>query len=123
MKKCLLMLILIVTLCGCVKKKNTECILNNEENDTVKSYIRVSLESDNDVVKTEELYAVYKFKDEKLATEGYKSIEKTFEEDDTLKLVQNKENITVKGKKDVSDMKYDRKSKISYYEQLGYTCK
>ncbi len=123
MKKNLLILFFVFLICGCSNQKNIECILNNEENDDIKSYIRVSLISDNDIVKTEELYAVYKFKDEKSATENYKTIEETFEQDDTLKLVQNKENITVKGKKDVTNMQYDKKSKISYYEQLGYTCK
>ena len=123
MKKNLLILFFVFLICGCSNQKNIECILNNEENDDIKSYIRVSLISDHDIVKTEELYAVYKFKDEKSATENYKTIEETFEQDDTLKLVQNKENITVKGKKDVTNMQYDKKSKISYYEQLGYTCK
>ena len=88
----------------------------------MRSYIRVTLVSNKDMVQTEELYAVYKFKTAEDATKNYDKIEKVIAQDDSVKLEQNQENIIAKGKKDVTSMQYDSKAKVAYYEQLGYTC-
>ena len=122
MKRKMIIIFLILILCGC-GKKTTKCIYNDEENENLKSYRTVTLISEEDTVKTEELYAVYKFKDSDSAEQNYKSIEKIFEQDEIITVEQNEENIIAKGKKDVTKMQYDKKSKIDYYVQLGYTCK
>lgn len=122
MKKNIIVVLLLLILCGCAEKKKTECILKNEKDENMKSYIRVTLISNKDMVETEELYAVYKFKSKEDATENYDTIQKVVEQDDSVKLEQVNENIVAKGTKDVTSMQYDTKAKISYYEQLGYTC-
>lgn len=122
MKKQIIILFLVFVLCGC-GKKTIKCVFNDEEKENMKSYRSVSIVSENGTIKTEELYAVYKFKDSSTAEKYYESIEKIFEQDDSITVEQKDENIIAKGKKDVIKMQYDEKAKISYYEQLGYTCK
>ena len=75
----------------------------------MKSYRNVLLISENGTIKTEELYAVYKFKDSATAEKYYSSIEKIFEQDDSITVEQKDENIIAKGKKDVTKMQYDEK--------------
>ena len=70
MKKNIIVVLLLLLICGCKDKKKTECTLKNEQDETMKSYIRVTLTSSNDMVETEELYAVYKFKSKEEATEN-----------------------------------------------------
>lgn len=123
MKKIIIVLFVIFLTCGCGKSKKVECILNNEKDENMKSYMRVTLFTNGDTVEKEKLYAVYKFKSEKVATDNYSKVEKIIEQDDSIKLVQNKENIIAKGEKDLKSMQYDKDSKVKYYEQLGYTCK
>ena len=122
MKKYAIVVLLLLILCGCSEKQKTECTLKNENDEKMKSYIRVTLISDKNMVEKEELYAVYKFKSKEDATDNYDKIEKIVEQDDSVKLEQVDENIVAKGTKDVTTMQYDTKAKISYYEQLGYTC-
>lgn len=122
MKKQIVGLILMILLCGCGNKK-IKCIFNDEEKENMKSYRSISIVSDNGTIKTEELYAVYKFKDSSEAEKNFESIKKIFVQDESITVEQKDENIIAKGKKDVTAMQYDEKSKISYYEQLGYTCK
>ena len=122
MKKQIVGLILMILLCGCGNKK-IKCIFNDEEKENMKSYRSISIVSDNGTIKTEELYAVYKFKDSSEAEKNFESIKKIFDQDESITVEQKDENIIAKGKKDVTAMQYDEKSKISYYEQLGYTCK
>jgi len=122
MKKQIFILFFIFLLCGC-GNKSVKCIFNDEEKENVKSYRSVLLVSENGTIKTEELYAVYKFKDSSEAEKNFEFIKKIFEQDESIKVEQNDENIIAKGKKDVTSMQYDEKAKISYYEQLGYTCK
>ncbi len=122
MKKYLVVLSLIIVLCGCSKKEKTECIYNNEKDETMKSYVRVTLVSNKDLVEKEELYAVYKFKDSDSAEANFKKIEEVLEQDGSLKIEQIDESIVAKGEKNVTSMQYDKEAKISYYEQLGYTC-
>ena len=121
-KKYIVILLFIFLLCGCGKKTKVECTLKNDKDETMRSYIRVTLVSNKDMVQTEELYAVYKFKTAEDATKNYDKIEKVIAQDDSVKLEQNQENIIAKGKKDVTSMQYDSKAKVAYYEQLGYTC-
>ena len=121
-KKYIVVLLLLCLLCGCGKKKKVECTLKNDKDETMRSYIRVTLVSNKDMVETEELYAVYKFKTAEDATKNYDKIEKIIAQDDSVKLEQNEENIIAKGKKDVTNMQYDSEAKVAYYEQLGYTC-
>ncbi len=123
MKKILITMLFIFLLCGCKKESKTECLLTNEKNEDMKSYIRVTLVSNKDTVEKEELYAVYKFKSKKEATNRYTAIEDIFGQEASIKVEQNNENIIAQGTKDLKDMQYDKKSKISYYEQLGYSCK
>ena len=121
MKKNIVMLLLVLMLCGCGKQKK-ECILNNEKDEDMKSYMRITLTYNKEIVETEELYAVYKFKTKEEATKNYSTIEQIMEQDDSVKVEQVDENIIAKGIKDVTNMQYDTEAKISYYEQLGYTC-
>lgn len=122
-KKIIVVLLLICLLCGCGKKKKVECVLNNDKNEDMRTYIRVTLVSNKDMVETEELYAVYKFKTKEEASKNYDKIEKTISQDDSVKLEQSDENIIAKGKKNVTSMQYDLDAKVEYYKQLGYTCK
>ena len=122
MKKKIIIIFLLFILCGCGNKK-IKCVFDDEEKENMKSYRNVLLISENGTIKTEELYAVYKFKDSATAEKYYSSIEKIFEQDDSIIVEQKDEKIIAKGKKDVTKMQYDEKSKINYYEQLGYTCK
>lgn len=122
MKKIFLLLIVLVTITGC-RKKEVSCIYKSEEQEDAKSYMRVNLTSKNDVVVEEQLYAVYKFKTSEEAEKRYGDIEKILEQDSTVKLTQRENNIIAEGVKDVSESKNDLKSKVEYYEQLGYTCK
>ena len=69
------------------------------------------------------LYAVYQFKDEESASKNYSTIENILEQDSTVKLEQMDERIVAQGEKDITSMQYDKKTKVAYYEQLGYTCK
>lgn len=123
MKKITIIILLLFLVCGCSNNKKIECIYKNEKEDNMKSYIRVTLHSKKDTVNKEELFAVYKFKTKKAAEDGYKAIEKTFSQEDSIKVEQNNQNVIAKGTKDISDMQYDKKAKVSYYEQLGYSCK
>ncbi len=122
MKKKIIIIFLLIILCGCGKKK-IKCVFNDDDKENMKSYRSVLLISEKGTIKTEELYAVYKFKDSSTAEKYYNSVEKIFEQDDSITVEQKDENIIAKGKKDVTKMQYDEKSKINYYEQLGYTCK
>ena len=122
MKKYIMLVLLLALLCGCSKKVKTECIYNNEKDESMKSYMRVTLISNNDVVEKEELYAVYKFKDSDSASSNYEKIESVLKQDSSVKLEQIDESIIAKGEKDVTSMQYDKEAKILYYEQLGYTC-
>ena len=121
-KKFIIVLLLLCLLCGCGKKKKVECTLKNDKDENMRSYIRVTLVANEDMVETEELYAVYKFKTKEDATKNYDKIEKIIAQDDSVKLEQSDENIIAKGKKDVTSMQYDTKAKVEYYKQLGYTC-
>ncbi len=121
-KKLILVLLLLVLLCGCGKKQ-IECIYKNEKDENMKSYMRVTLMYEEDLIKSEKLYAVYQFKDEESATQKYSVIEKILEQDSTVKLEQMGERIVAQGEKNVTSMQYDKKTKVAYYEQLGYTCK
>lgn len=121
-KKFIIVLLLLCLLCGCGKKKKVECTLKNDKDENMRSYIRVTLVANEDMVETEELYAVYKFKTKEDATKNYDKIEKIIAQDDSVKLEQSDENIIAKGKKDVTSMQYDTKAKVEYYRQLGYTC-
>ena len=123
MKKILIMMLFILLLCGCKKESKVECLLTNEKDENMKSYIRVTLVAKDDTIEKEELYAVYKFKSSKAAEKRYTAIEDIFGQEASIKVEQNNENIIAQGKKDLRDMQYDKKSKISYYEQLGYSCK
>ena len=123
MKKIFLITILLLVICGCSNNKKVECTYKNEKNEDIKSYIRVTLYTKKDTVEKEELYAVYKFKNNKEAEKNYKTVEKTFEQEESIKLEQNNQNIIAKGIKNIKDMQYDKKAKVSYYEQLGYSCK
>ena len=89
----------------------------------MKSYMKVTLISEKDVVQKEELYAVYKFKDSESAEKQYSRVEEIFDQDESVSVKQQNENIIAEGEKDVTNMQYDKESKVSYYEQLGYTCK
>lgn len=122
MKKAALLVLLLIIITGC-SKKEVSCTYKSEENEDAKSYMRVNLISRNEIVEKEELYAVYKFKTSDDATKNYDEIEKILEQDSTVKIEQKDNNIIAQGEKDVSDSKYDLKSKVEYYEQLGYTCK
>jgi hypothetical protein len=121
-KKFIVILLLLCLVCGCGKKKKIECTLKNDKDENMRSYIRVTLVANKEMVETEELYAVYKFKSKEEASKNYDKIEKIIAQDDSVKLEQNEENIIAKGKKDVTNMQYDTNAKVSYYEQLGYTC-
>lgn len=121
--KMLVILLLVFILCGCTEEKESSCVFKDERNEDMKSYVRVTLISEDDMVKKERLYAVYKFKDAKSAEEGYSTIEDVLKQDISVKLEQMEERIVAKGEKDVSSMEYDLEGKISYYKQLGYTCK
>ena len=123
MKKIFVAFLFIFLLCGCGKDKKIECSLNNEKDEKMKTYIKVTLTTKGDLVEKEELYAVYRFKTEKDATDNYSAIEKEFEQDKSIKLKQNGENIIATGEEDLKSMQYDKKSKVEYYEKLGYTCK
>lgn len=123
MKKILISLTLVLLLCGCKEEKEYSCIFKDERTDDMKSYVRVTLTSEDDIVKNERLYAVYKFKDAKSAEDGYSTIEEVFKQDISVKIEQKEERIIAQGEKDVSEMKYELEGKVSYYEQLGYTCK
>lgn len=122
MKKATLLILLLLIISGC-SKKEVSCIYKNEENENAKSYMRVNLTSDDDIVVKEELYAVYKFSSEAEATNNYHDIERILEQDSTVKIEQKDNNIIAKGQKDVSSSKHSLESKVEYYEQLGYTCK
>lgn len=121
MKK-IMLLILILILSGCNNKK-VDCIYKNETNDTVNSYIRVILISDDAVIKEEKLNAVYQFNDSASADKYYEQLESTIEQDKSLTIKQVDERIMVTGEKDVSELSFTLESKVTYYEQLGYTCK
>lgn len=122
MKRKIIILFLLFVLCGCGKDK-TECTYDNEKDENMKSYMKVTLISEKDVVQKEELYAVYKFKDSESAEKQYSRVEEIFDQDESVSVKQQNENIIAEGEKDVTNMQYDKESKVSYYEQLGYTCK
>ena len=123
MKKFIIIFLMLIIVCGCEKNNKIECTLNNEKDETMKSYMKVTLISDGDIIEKESLYAVYRFKSEEEATKNYSKVEKILEQDDSIKLEQNKENIIAKGEKNLKSMQYDKTAKVDYYEQLGYTCK
>lgn len=120
--KTIILIMFIAVLSGCSNKK-TVCTFDKEENGDAKTHVSITLYSNNDVVEKEEIESEYVFKSKEDADKNYKAIEKTIEQDKSLKIEQSDEIITVHGEKDVTDMKYDKKSKMAYYEQLGYTCK
>lgn len=122
MKKVTLLILLLLFITGC-SKKEVSCIYKSEDNEDAKSYMRVNLTSYNDTVNKEELYAVYQFKTSEAAEKKYDEIEKILSQDSTVKIEQKENNIIAQGEKDVSSSKHDLKSKVEYYEQLGYTCK
>jgi esterase/lipase superfamily enzyme len=122
MKKLWLLLLMPLLLCGCGTKE-IDCIYKDETNADMKSYTRVTLETDGDTITKERLYAVYVFKNADAASKNYSKIEAIINQDTTVKLEQVEERIRATGTKDVSKDKYDKKAKIAYYEQLGYTCK
>ena len=94
--KMLVIFLLVFILCGCTEEKESSCIFKDERNEDMKSYVRVTLISEDDMVKKERLYAVYKFKDAKSAEEGYSTIEDVLKQ--ALKLAYNLEMI----EKDIS---------------------
>ena len=116
----LMLLILFISGCG---KKETTCTLDKNSNEDMKSYTEIKLYYNDDIVTKEEIKIQYIFKSNELLENNYKKIEEVLQQDDSLKIEQSDKKIIVRGEKDVSDMKYDKKSKIEYYEQLGYTCK
>lgn len=120
--KSLIILLLLILLCGCGKKQ-IECIYKNEKDENMKSYMRVTLVYEDELIKSEKLYAVYQFKDEESASKNYSTIEKILEQDSSVNLEQMDERIVAQGEKDITSMQYDKKTKVAYYEQLGYTCK
>lgn len=117
----LTVLVLIIFICGC-KKKESICMLDKEDGD-IKVSTEIKLYSKEDIIEKEEIKMQYIFKSNELLEKNYKKVEEVLKKDDSLKIEQSDKKIIVHGEKDVSEMKYDKKSKISYYEQLGYTCK
>lgn len=122
MKKLGILLLVPLILCGCGTNK-IDCSYKDESKEEMKTYTRVTLEAKNDTIKKEKLYAVYVFKNATEASQNYSKIQSIISQDTTVKLEQVGERIRATGEKDVSKDKYDKKSKIAYYEQLGYTCK
>ncbi len=122
MKKFLLILVIVMLLSGC-RKNEISCIYKDEDGKKMNSYMRITLVYEDDTIVKEKLNAVYQFKSKEEATANYDKIEKVLEKDATVKLRQVEERIAASGEKDVSSMQYDRKTKIDYYEKLGYTCK
>lgn len=120
--KIFILMIFLIILSGCSSKENI-CTFDKKENEDYKIHVTLTLYSNSDIVEKEKIESQYIFKSKEDADKNYKLIEKTFEQDDSLKIEQNNETITVLGEKDVTQMKYDKNSKIDYYEQLGYTCK
>lgn len=122
-KKQMLLLILLILTGGCKNnKKEINCIYKDDDNEKMKSYMRVTISYDNDIVLSEKLNAIYQFNSKEEASANYNKIEKILEQDETVKLRQIDKKIAAEGEKDVSFMQYDQKAKVSYYEQLGYTC-
>ena len=121
MKKLWPLLLMPLLICGCGKKK-IDCLYKDEQNEEMKTYTRVTLETDGDIVAQEKLYAVYVFKNTAAATQNYSKIESIINKDSSLKLEQVEERIRATGTKNISKDKYDKKTKVAYYEQLGYTC-
>lgn len=119
--KILMLFMFIIILSGCESKKKV-CTFDKEEND-IKTQVSINLYIKEDIIEKEEIESKYIFKTKEDADNNYKILEKTIEQDNSLKIEQKDEIITVYGEKDVTEMKYDKKSKIAYYEQLGYTCK
>ena len=122
MKKLWLLLLMPLLICGC-GKKTIDCTYKDESKEELRSYTRVTLEAKGDIITKEKLYAVYVFKSATSASQNYSKIAAIFNQDTSVKLEQIEERVRATGTKDVSKDKYDRKSKIAYYEQLGYTCK
>ena len=112
----------IVLLCGCEKKEHT-CSLDKEYDGGMKISTEITLYSKEDIIERESVKMQYIFKDNESLEKYYKTIEEILKQDDSLKIEQSDKKIIVRGEKDVTEMKYDKKSKIAYYEQLGYTCK
>ncbi len=120
--KSIILIFIIMFLVGCENKTNT-CTFDKEENGDAKTHVSITLYSNDEIVEKEVIDSEYKFKSKEDADKNYEKIEKKLEQDESIRIEQNEEVITVHGEKDVTDMKYDKKSKIAYYEQLGYTCK
>jgi len=124
MKKSYIIMLSLLTIfiSGC-NKNETTCTLDKEDSEEMKSYTEIKLHYNDDIIKKEEIKIQYIFKSNELLDSNYNKIEDILKQDDSLKIEQSDKKIIVRGEKDVSEMKYDKKSKISYYEQLGYTCK
>ncbi len=123
MKKLMCLLVLFMLLSGCSNdKKEISCIYKDESKDSMKSYMRVTMVYDKNIVLTEKLNAVYQFPNTTEASANYSKIEKVLEKDDTVNIRQVEERIAADGEKDVSSMQYDPEAKVAYYEELGYTC-
>ena len=122
MKKSLLILFFCLFICGCKKDKDIIC-KNKVVEDNFENSVEITLKSKDDTVLEEELLSVYIFKNHESAEKNYEVISKQLEKDETIKVETKGNKIIASGKKDVTDMNYDKKSKIAYYEKLGYTCR
>lgn len=122
--KLIVLLSIVFIICGCSNEESeVSCLYKNEKDENMKSYIRVTLISNEGVVEKERLYSVYKFKNSTEAEKKYSQLESVLEQDSSVKVEQMEERVVAKGEKDVTSMQYDEETKIAYYEQLGYTCK
>ncbi len=119
----ILILFILILLTGCSSGTEINCIYKSKDEDNNKSIMKVTLKIKNNIVVEENLTAQYIFNTTESAQKNYSKIESVLEKDRTIDIRQDDEKIIVEGKKDVSEQNTSKKTKIKYYEKLGYICK